>query len=102
MATIPGTPLSAKPITTRWLWVVQAAALLSILLIALHCPLFDREFRRHHKPVLLEVAMVVPYLLVIGWLRFGRQRKGLELAKAMGWAGLLAPSFTLFRDVDDM
>jgi len=32
MTTTPGTPLSAKPITTRWLWVVRMAALACVLL----------------------------------------------------------------------
>ncbi len=106
MATTPGPPFFAKPITTRWLWVVQAAALLSIVLIALHCPVFESDFRKYHKPVLSvlleEVAMAVPYLLAMGWLRTDRQRRGLELARATAWAGLLAPVVTLVRAFDDM
>ncbi len=93
------TPPEASPITppagTRWLWVVQIAASICLLLIGLLLTglvVWSWSEKGGGAAVALLVLLaltLVPYVLILAWLRGKAQRKALALAATTGWAGLI-------------
>ncbi len=82
MATTPGTPLSAKPTTTRWLWAVRVAVVLSALM-----PLL---ILGGQAPVGLGCLALI-YLGILVGLRKKTRKSGLAWAVGMGSVGLAFP-----------
>lgn len=103
MATTPATPLSIKLASTRWLWAVRVAAVISLLVVFIPISWTFVSFHGHQCSeiprdfgVLLfaSIPVMMAYLHILWRLRRKAEKSGLGLA--MVWGSLMFLLSTLF------
>jgi len=95
MSTGSAAPPTPPPANTGWLWVVRIATWIILLLAILLSTKVSIPVWREggiafaaRIQVLLTLTLV-PYVLILVWLRGNALRKGLGLAAVTGWGGLI-------------
>lgn len=103
MTSLPQAPSTAPVASRRWLRAVAGAGLLSIVLIwAAFLASSPSEDLPGIATVPLALPLWGPYLLVLGHLRWGKRKKALAWAVALGSTAFVMAAFLLPEVADDV